>query len=105
MRNGWSCVTPASCLIESAIGGTILLISIVLFYTVMLGTVFASKPLTKPIEMPVAEPYDDHPAPAWLDSWRPWLIGSISIVLVAYGPVMVFLISILILVSTLLKVW
>ena len=98
--NGW---TPF--LIESAIGGTILLISIVLFYTVMLGTVFASQPLKKPIEMPVAEPYDDHPAPAWLDSWRPWLIGSISIVLVAYGPVMVYLISNLNLVSTLLKVW
>ncbi len=92
-------------LIESAIGGTILLISIILLYVNLVGTVWFSRKLTKPIEMPVAEPYDDHPAPAWLDQWRPWLAGSVILVLVAYGPVMVTLLSRLALTSPGFKVW
>lgn len=98
--NGW---TPF--IIETAIGGTILLVSIILFYVVLVGTVFASKPLEKPVEMPVAEPLEAGPAPAWLDNWRPWLVGSVALVLVAYGPVLVYLISNLNLVTTGLKVW
>jgi cytochrome c oxidase subunit 1 len=92
-------------LIEAAIGGTILLISIVLLYVNLLGTVFASRPLKQPIEMPVAEPYDAHPAPAWLDQWRPWLVGSVALILVAYGPVMFTLLSRLALNAPGFRVW
>jgi cytochrome c oxidase subunit 1 len=78
-------------LIESAIGGIILGISGLLFYAVMLGTVFSKKKLTAPIEMPVAEAVDPSPVPAWLDNWKPWLALSIVLILVAYGPVLYYL--------------
>ena len=80
-------------LIEAAIGGIILGVSGLLFYTNMLGTVFSKKTLTEEIEMPVAEPLDDHPAPAWLDTWRPWVVATLVLILVSYGPLLVNLIS------------
>ncbi len=80
-------------LIEAALGGIILGVSGLLFYTNMLGTVFSKKTLTEEIEMPVAEPYEEGPAPAWLDTWRPWVIATIVLVLVSYGPLLVNLIS------------
>ena len=80
-------------LIEAALGGVILGISGLLFYTNMVGTVFSKKTLTEEIEMPVAEPYDEAPAPAWLDTWRPWVVATIVLVLVSYGPLLVNLIS------------
>ncbi|MEZ4674975.1 MAG: hypothetical protein R2932_12110 [Caldilineaceae bacterium] len=49
-------------------------------------TVLNPKKLDKPIEMPVAEPLDPKPAPAWLDSWTPWLGGTIALILLSYGP-------------------
>ncbi len=81
-------------LIEAAIGGIILGISGLLFYGNMLGTVFSKKKLQAPIEMPVAEPYDpEYPAPAWLDNWKPWLAVTIILILVAYGPILVDMIT------------
>ncbi len=80
-------------LIEAALGGIILGISGLLFYTNMLGTVFSKKTLTEEIEMPVAEPLEAHPAPAWLDSWRPWVVATLVLIVVSYGPILVYLIS------------
>ncbi|MBK8901284.1 MAG: cbb3-type cytochrome c oxidase subunit I [Anaerolineaceae bacterium] len=80
-------------LIEAALGGIILGISGLLFYTNMLGTVFSKKTLTETIEMPVAEALDPHPAPAWLDTWRPWVVATLVLILVSYGPILVYLIS------------
>jgi cytochrome c oxidase subunit I len=81
-------------LIEAALGGIILGVSGLLFYTNMLGTVFSKKRLTEEIEMPVAEPMDNnHPAPAWLDTWRPWVVATLLLILVSYGPILVYLIS------------
>jgi len=36
---------------------------------------------------------DAHPAPAWLDQWRPWLAVTIALILIAYGPVLIQSIS------------
>ena len=81
-------------LIEAALGGIILGVSGLLFYTNMLGTVFSKKRLTEEIEMPVAEPMDNnHPAPAWLDAWRPWVVATLLLILVSYGPILVYLIT------------
>lgn len=80
-------------LIEAALGGIILGVSGLLFYYNMLGTVFSKKTLTEEIEMPVAEPLDPHPAPAWLDTWRPWVVATLVLILVSYGPILVYLIS------------
>jgi cytochrome c oxidase subunit 1 len=92
-------------LIESAIGGIILGISGLLFYAVMIGTVLSKKKLTEPIEMPVAEPLDDTPVPAWLDNWKPWLALGIVLILVAYGPVLYYLFTNLNATSPGFKVW
>ncbi len=79
--------------IEALIGGIILTISGALFFTVMLGTVFSRKRLEKPIEMPVAEALNPEPAPAFLDSWRPWIVLTVALIIIAYGPILVDLIS------------
>lgn len=80
-------------LIEAALGGIILGVSGLLFYYNMVGTVLSKKTLTEEIEMPVAEPLDAHPAPAWLDTWRPWVVATLVLILVSYGPLLVNLIS------------
>ncbi|MEM7801924.1 MAG: cbb3-type cytochrome c oxidase subunit I [Chloroflexota bacterium] len=83
-------------MIEAAVGGMLLGISGLLFYYVIVGTVVQRKTLESPIEMPVAEPY--HPEeiekqPALLDTWRPWLAVAITLIVVAYGPLLISLIS------------
>lgn len=81
-------------LIESAIGGTILLLSSIAFYVVVFGTIFNKERVEKPVEMPVAEAYaEGGKAPAFLDAWRPWLVATLALVVVAYGPMLVQLIS------------
>lgn len=92
-------------LIEAAIGGIILGISGLLLYANVLGTVFSRKRLETPVEMPVAEPLNPAPAPQWLDSWRPWLALTVVLILIAYGPVLVDLISNINMTSPGFKVW
>ena len=79
-------------LIEAALGAIILGISGLLFYAVIIGTIAQKTRLSKPIEMPVAEPLHPHPVPAWLDNWRPWIALTIFLILLAYGPVLTDLI-------------
>ncbi|MFQ5398293.1 MAG: cbb3-type cytochrome c oxidase subunit I [Anaerolineae bacterium] len=92
-------------LIEAAVGGVILGISGLLFYMNILGTVFSKKKLEAAIEMPVAEPYEPTPAPALLDNWRPWLVLTVALILVSYGPILFDMISNLSLTSPGFKVW
>ncbi len=81
-------------LIEAAIGATILGISGLIFYTVIVGTVFSKQKLDAPIEMPVAEAYhDESHVPAWLDSFKPWIIATAVLILVAYGPMLFYFFS------------
>ena len=76
-------------MIEAAIGGIILGVSGLLFYTNMLGTWFSKNKLDEPIEMPIAEPLDpDHVSPKWLDTWRPWILITVALILLAYGPLL-----------------
>ncbi|MCB0034497.1 MAG: cbb3-type cytochrome c oxidase subunit I, partial [Anaerolineales bacterium] len=83
-------------MIEAAIGGIILGISGLLFYINIVGTAVSKERLAEPIEMPVAEPLNGNEVqnlPAWIDSWRPWLIATAALILIAYVPVFVTLIS------------
>jgi cytochrome c oxidase subunit 1 len=80
-------------LIEAAIGGSILGISGLLFYINIIGTVFSKKKLAEEIEMPQAESLDTSPTPAWLDTWRPWLIATVVLIILSYGPMLVSLIG------------
>ncbi len=74
------------------IGGLILLVSGILFFTVMIMTAFFSKEKAE-VDMPIAEPAHPEPIPAWLNNWQPWLIGTVVLILIAYGPMLVQLIS------------
>ena len=39
------------------------------------------------VDVPVAESLDDpNNAPAWLDRWKPWLIATVVLIILAYGP-------------------
>lgn len=73
-------------LIEEVIGGTILVLSGLFWLINMVGTVASKKKLEAPIEMPVAEPLEATPSPAWLDRWRPWLAITFALIVIAYGP-------------------
>jgi cytochrome c oxidase subunit 1 len=75
-------------LLETAVGVVFLFISATLFFVTIFGTVLIPRKLAKPIEMPVAEPLDPTPAPAWLDRWQPWVVGAIALVIASYGPML-----------------
>ena len=93
-------------LIESSLGITLLLLSSILFFTVVIGTVLTRKRLQKPIEMPIATPLDPSiETPKWLDTWQPWVSGSIAFVLVAYGPMLFQLVREMTMWSQGYKVW
>ena len=78
---------------ESLVGILILTVSAVLFFVVMIQTVFTNRKLEHEISMPVAEPLDaSAPIPAWLNNWQPWLSGAIALILLAYGPMIVQLV-------------
>ena len=80
--------------IEAAVGGIILGISGLLFFGNMLATALSRKRAEMREEMPVAESL--HPelqTPGWLDNWRPWLVATILLILIAYGPVLVSMIA------------
>lgn len=75
-------------LMESLLGIALLFISATLFFLVIFGTALNPRKLDKPIEMPVAEPLDPTPAPAWLDNWVPWMSGTIALIILSYGPML-----------------
>jgi cytochrome c oxidase subunit 1 len=74
-------------LLVSAVGGVLLWASLMLYFVIVLGTVFASRKMAQPVEMPVAEAVrDGQETPAWLDAWKPWLIVTVALILLSYGP-------------------
>jgi cytochrome c oxidase subunit 1 len=92
-------------LIESVLGVTLLFISATLFFAVIFGTVLIRRKLKTAIEMPVAEPLDPTPAPAWLDRWFPWVAGAVALVLISYGPMLFNLVQNMQLLSPGYQVW
>ena len=74
-------------LVLAAVGGVLLWASVVLYFVVVLGTVFASRKLARPMEMPVAEATrNPQETPEWLDAWQPWLIVTIVLIVLSYAP-------------------
>lgn len=71
----------------TGVGGTFLYISALMFFANMLMTAL-SKQEAK-VEMPVAEALHTEAVPAWLNNWQPWLIGTVVLVVIGYGPVIV----------------
>ena len=93
--------------IQTGVGGAILLISAILYFVVVLKTVLAKRadPAEVP-EIPVAESLrDPQLTPAWLDRWVPWLVATIVLIIIAYGPQLIAQISGMQLTSPGMRVW
>jgi cytochrome c oxidase subunit 1 len=71
----------------TGIGGVILFISGVLYFTNMIGTMLNKKDSAADVEVPLAESLSgpEH-SPAALDNWRLWIGLAIFFVLLSYGP-------------------
>ncbi len=93
-------------LLLAAVGGVLLWASVVLYFVVVLGTVLASRKLARPVEMPVAEALRDlQETPKWLDAWKPWLVVTMVLIILSYGPPLADLIRNVNLSSAGLRVW
>lgn len=71
------------------VGGVILFISGLLYFTVILLTVFVSREpanVVMPLQLGGREGSHEH-VPELLDRWKPWLIGATILILIAYAPV------------------
>lgn len=93
-------------LIQTSIGGGILLVGVYLYVTIIVATAFAKSTVKVDVEIPEAESIQD-PAlsPAWTDKWAPWLIATIVLIIIAYGPQLIAQISNIQLTSPGFKVW
>jgi cytochrome c oxidase subunit 1 len=75
-------------LLRTSIGGTILLVSVLIYGYIMYKTARGPKvdPDDVP-EIPIAESLrDPQLTPVWLDRFKPWLIAAGVLIVVAYGP-------------------
>ena len=73
------------------IGGSILFISLCIFLVEMVMTLRSKVKVE--VDMPIAEPLHNEPTPNWLNNWKPWLAGTVGMIVVAYGPVLIQLIG------------
>jgi len=93
-------------LFQVGVGGAILLVSAILYFTVMVKTALNKETVTEEMEVPVAVAMQD-PAlgPVWLDRWAPWLYGALALIVLVYGPVLFELIKNIALTSPGYRVW
>ncbi len=75
-------------LLRVSIGGTILLVAVLMYLLVMIKTVRGPKVEAALVpQMPVAESLrDPQLTPVWLDRFKPWLIAAGVLLLLSYGP-------------------
>jgi cytochrome c oxidase subunit 1 len=75
-------------LMRVSIGGSILLVSVILYLVIMYKTVRG--PIADPADVPQAPIAESlrHPqlTPVWLDRFKPWLIAAGLLLLLSYGP-------------------
>jgi cytochrome c oxidase subunit 1 len=76
--------------ILTGIGGAILFVASVLYFISIIGTVFSKQKGVGEEIIPIAEAeVDPSHTPAWLDAWKTWIIISIILVVIGYGPILV----------------
>ena len=70
-------------------------IGLYLFVTILLVTVLRKRaPAAAVPEIPEAESIQDPQlTPAWLDRWAPWLTIAILLIILAYGPNLLYQIT------------
>jgi cytochrome c oxidase subunit 1 len=88
IQSNWHSVMPFV-----AIGGTLMFISAMLYFLNLLLTCVASHqpaPEAPAFAEAISGPEE---APAFLDRWRPWLVVTALFIVIAYGPMLVHLVS------------
>ena len=73
----------------TGIGGTLMTIGAVMFFLVILGTIFLGKKGEEPEDIPVSETLTDPKSDGWevrLDRMWFWVIVAIVLIVMAYGP-------------------
>ncbi|MCP4426312.1 MAG: b(o/a)3-type cytochrome-c oxidase subunit 1 [Chloroflexi bacterium] len=74
-------------LLRVGIGGAIMFVGMYMWVWIVAQTAFSKKAKAVEVEIPVAEAMQDpQDTPEWLDKWMPWMIGTVALLLVAYGP-------------------
>jgi cytochrome c oxidase subunit 1 len=74
-------------LLRVGIGGTIMFFGIYTFIILIARTAFSKKAAPADVEVPLAEArHDPQETPVWLDKWLPWVVGTVALILIAYGP-------------------
>ena len=76
-------------MIQTGIGGAILFVGAFLYIFIVAKTAWGQKPAPEQeqAQVPVAEARQDpQTSPAWLDRWVPWLIATVVLILISYGP-------------------
>ena len=100
MQPQWKTLLPLV-----GIGGAIVFLSALLYFLNMVLTVTVSRRAPQPApEFAEALSGPDH-APAFLDRWRPWLVASAVLIVIAYGPTLVKLVTSTPLNTPGLRVW
>lgn len=74
-------------------GGTIMFIAGMLYFVVFFGTFFGKKAETAGLDLPVSEAYHDEKMVPLFNGFRPWIIVMIVIILIAYVPALVDVLS------------
>ncbi len=93
-------------LLRVGIGGTIMFFGMYMYVYIVAKTAWSKKAEPANVEVPLAESVQDpQDTPEWLDKWVPWLIGTVALLLVAYGPQLIDQISNISLTSPGFKVW
>ena len=94
-------------LIQSAVGGAILFVAMYLFIAVIIGTLRGKRAAAGEVpQIPVAQALQDpQSTPAWLDRWVPWLIATVALIVLSYGPQLISQIGNMSLTSPGFKVW
>jgi cytochrome c oxidase subunit 1 len=76
-------------LFRMSVGGAILFVGVVGFVTIAARTAFqrARSAEGEEVEFPIAVSiHDPQDTPLWLDRFKPWVIGTIVLIVLAYGP-------------------
>jgi len=90
----------------SAIGGTIMFIGAVFYFWSIIATLTSKVKAAKPIEVPIAESEEPvSKTPAILDNWTTWIVTSVVLVILAYGPMLIQYFTNLNLTSPGFRVW
>ncbi|MEN8171982.1 MAG: b(o/a)3-type cytochrome-c oxidase subunit 1 [Chloroflexota bacterium] len=93
-------------LLRVGIGGTIMFIGLYHYLYIIAKTAWSKKAEKVNVEIPVAESiHDPQDTPLWLDRWVPWLIGTVALLIIAYGPQLIDQISNIALTSPGFRVW